>query len=42
MDDGEPSSQSTESEPADDEDAGEQEVSVEMKGVFFFFFWESG
>lgn len=42
MDDGEPSSQSTESEPADDEDAGEQEVSVEMKGVFFFFFGRVG
>lgn len=36
MNEGEPSSQSIESEPADDEDAGEQEVSVEMKGGFFF------
>lgn len=37
---GEPRSKSTESEPADDEEAGEQEVSVEMKGGFFF--WGGG
>lgn len=38
----EPSNKSTESEPADDEDAKEQKVSVEMKEVFFPFFGVGG